>query len=230
MIKEALPRTRLDWRLCFVADSEAAAAEDVLALIGRAAAGGATLIQLRGKAWSDRQFLDLARRARELLRPAGIPLIINDRADIARAGGAAGVHLGQGDLPVAAAREILGRRFLIGISAASPAQAREGEAAGADYLGVGPVFRTLSKEDAGAPLGLAAIRRIRSVTSLPILAIGGINAENAPAVIRAGADGVAVISAITGAADPERETARIMGSIGRLGIKSRTAGRGVGRP
>ncbi len=220
----------MDWRLCFVADSEAAAATDVLTLIGRAAAGGATLIQLRGKAWSDRQFLDLARWAHELLRPAGIPLIINDRADIARAGGAAGVHLGQADLPVAAAREILGRRFLIGISAASPAQAREGEAAGADYLGVGPVFQTRSKGDAGSPLGLAAFRKIRNVTSLPILAIGGINAENAPSIIRAGADGVAVISAITGAADPERETARIMGSIGRLGIKRRPAARGVGRP
>lgn len=114
----------MDWRLCFVADSEAAADMDVLALVGRAAAGGATLVQLRGKAWTDRQFLDLAGQAGEILRPAGIPLIINDRADIARAAGAAGVHLGRADLPVAAARRILGRRSIIGVSAGSPAEAR----------------------------------------------------------------------------------------------------------
>lgn len=220
---------RTDWRLCFVADSEAAAETDVLALIGRAAAGGATLVQLRGKAWTDRQFLEMAVRTLGLLRPAGIPLIINDRADIARAAGAAGVHLGRSDLPAAAARKILGGRSLIGVSAGSPAEAREAEAAGADYLGVGPVFPTRSKEDAGAPLGPAMIRKIRTATGLPILAIGGISAENVPAVIGAGADGVAVISAITAAADPEREAARILGSIGRKRI-SRGPGRGGGRP
>jgi len=230
MAKTIPQRTRaVDWRLCFVADSEAAADKDVLALIERAAAGGATLVQLRGKAWTDRRFLDLARQTRELLRPAGIPLIINDRADIARAAGAAGVHLGQADLTVAAAREILDRRSIIGLSAGSPAEAREGEAAGADYLGVGPVFLTRSKEDAGAPLGLAGIRKIRSVTSLPILAIGGIGAENAPAAIRAGADGVAVILAVTAAADPEREAAKILKAIGRPGIR-RGPVRGGGRP
>ena len=220
---------RTDWRLCFVADSEASAKTDVLALIGRAAAGGATLIQLRGKAWTDRLFLDLAGRILDLLRPAGIPLIINDRADIARAAGAAGVHLGRSDLPVGAARKILGRRFMIGVSAGCPAEAREAEASGADYLGVGPVFPTSSKEDAGAPLGPEMIRKIRMATSLPILAIGGISAENVPAVIEAGADGVAVISAITSAADPEREAARILASIGRKKI-SCEPGRGGGRP
>jgi thiamine-phosphate pyrophosphorylase len=229
MSKKTLSRTRVDWRLCFVADSEGAAVTDILTLIGRAVRGGATLVQLRGKAWTDRQFLDLATQARELLMPAGVPLIINDRADIARAAGADGVHLGQTDLPVAAAREILGRRSIIGLSAATPGDAREGEVAGADYLGVGPVFVTRSKEDAGAPLGLVAIRKIRSVTNLPILAIGGISAENAPAVISAGADGVAVISAITAAGDPAREAAKIIESIGILGIRRRPGRRG-GRP
>jgi thiamine-phosphate pyrophosphorylase len=224
-----LHRAPTDWRLCFVADSEAAADMDVLALIERAAAGGATLVQLRGKAWTDRQFLELARQSRRRLRPAGIPLIINDRADIARAAGAAGVHVGRADLPVAAAREILGRRSIIGLSVGSPAEARAGEAAGADYLGVGPVFLTRSKENAGVPLGVAAIRKIRSVSSLPILAIGGISAENAPAVIRAGADGVAVISAMTAAGDPEHEAAKIIESIGTLGIRRRPTARGGGR-
>jgi thiamine-phosphate pyrophosphorylase len=220
---------RTDWRLCFVADSEAAAETDMLALIGRAAAGGATLVQLRGKTWTDRQFLELAGRTLDLLRPAGIPLIINDRADIARAAGAAGVHLGRSDLPVAAARKILGRRFMIGVSAASPAEARQAEAAGADYLGVGPVFPTRSKGDAGAPVGLGMVRKIRRATSLPILAIGGISAENVPAVIGAGADGVAVISAITAAADPEREAARILAAIAGRRISGGSGG-GHGRP
>ncbi len=229
MTRTSLYRMRVDWRLCFVADSEAAADMDVLALIKRAAAGGATLVQLRGRAWTDRQFLDLAAQARDILGPAGLPLIINDRADIARAAGAAGVHLGRADLPVAAARRILGRRPIIGLSAGSPVEAREGEAAGADYLGVGPVFPTRSKDDAGAPIGLAGIRKIRNATRLPILAIGGISAADARDVIRAGADGVAVISAITAAADPEREAARFIESIGAITLR-RGPGSGDGRP
>jgi thiamine-phosphate pyrophosphorylase len=214
---------RIDWRLCFVADSEAAAGADPLKLILLAVGGGATLVQLRGKAWTDREFLDLAARAAELLRPRGIPLIINDRSDIARAAAADGVHLGQSDLPVAAARKILGRGALIGVSAGGVDEAREGERAGADYLGVGPVFLTRSKVDAGAPLGLAGLRRIRRQVRRPILAIGGVDARNAAAVVRAGADGVAVISAITGSADPARAAAEIIESIGLLGIKRRPA-------
>ncbi len=210
---------RLDWRLCFIADSEAAAEKDILRLVAAASAGGATLIQLRGKAWTDRRFLELAREVREHLRSAGIPLIINDRADIARAAGAAGVHLGKTDLPVAAAREILGRRSIIGVSAGSPAEARGAEDAGADYLGVGPVFATGSKEDAGPPLGLGGVRKIRRVTRLPILGIGGISAENARAVTRAGADGVAVISAITASEAPEKAAANLIISIGTIKIR-----------
>jgi thiamine-phosphate pyrophosphorylase len=107
---------RVDWRLCFIADSEAAVGQNLLRLIGRAVAGGATIVQLRGKAWTDREFLEVARRVLEELRPRLIPLIVNDRADIARAAGADGVHLGRTDLPVAAAREVLGRGALVGVS------------------------------------------------------------------------------------------------------------------
>lgn len=210
---------RMDWRLCFIADSEAAERRDVLRLVGQAAAGGATLIQLRGKAWSDRRFVELATQARQLLGRFRIPLIINDRADIARAAGAAGVHLGRTDLPVEAARKILGRGAIIGVSAGTPREALEAAAAGADYLGVGPVFATSSKEDAGLPLGVAGVRKIRGVTRLPILGIGGIGAGNALSVIRAGADGVAVISAITRASNPEKEAAKIIKSIGIVRIK-----------
>lgn len=220
---------RLDWRLCFIADSEAAAERDILRLAAAAAAGGATLIQLRGKAWTDRRFLELAREVRERLRSAGIPLIINDRADIARAAGATGVHLGQTDLPVETAREILGRRSIIGVSAGSPAEARRAEDAGADYLGVGPVFATGSKEDAGSPLGLGGVRQIRRVTRLPILGIGGISAENARAVIQSGADGVAVISAISAAEDPETAAANLIKSIGTIKIRRGLCGGAGGR-
>ncbi len=229
MMRKTLSPAGVDWRLCFVADSEAAAETDILTLIRKAVRGGATLVQLRGKAWTDRQFLSVAGRALKLLRPAGIPLIINDRADIARAAGAAGVHLGQTDLPAAAAREILGRHAIIGVSAVTSRDAREAGAAGADYLGVGPVFLTRSKDDAGVPLGLGGMQRIRRATKLPVLAIGGIDAENAAAVVGAGADGVAVISAITAAADPEGEAARIIEAIGPTGLRLRPARPG-GRP
>jgi thiamine-phosphate pyrophosphorylase len=212
---------RVDWRLCFIADSEAAVGQNLLRLIGRAVAGGATIVQLRGKAWTDREFLEVARRVLEELRPRLIPLIVNDRADIARAAGADGVHLGRTDLPVAAAREVLGRGALVGVSVSGVREARAAERAGADYLGAGPVFATRSKSDAGAPLGLAGLRRLRRAVRLPIVAIGGVDAVNATAVIRAGADGLAVISAITSAADPALEATKIIESIGILGIRRR---------
>jgi thiamine-phosphate pyrophosphorylase len=209
-------KSRTDWRLCFVADSEAALKKDILELIEQAAAGGATIIQLRGKTWPDREFLDLALRVARLLAPKRIPLIINDRVDIALAARAAGVHLGQDDLPLALARKILGPQRLIGISVSTPEEARAAEREGADYLGVGSIFSTLSKKDTGAPLGLEGLRQIRRIVSLPLLAIGGINAANAPDIIRAGADGVAVISAITSARDPRRAAAKIIKSVAIL--------------
>ena len=190
---------RTDWRLCFIADSEAAAGRDILKLIDEAVAGGATLIQLRGKLWTSREFLDVAIRAVRLLRPKKIPLIINDRVDIALACEADGVHLGQDDIPVPFARKLLGISRIIGLSIATPDEARAAEKAGADYIGAGPVFSTLSKRDIGPVLGLKGLREIRKVTKIPILAIGGISAANAAEVIRAGADGVAVISAVVAA-------------------------------
>jgi thiamine-phosphate pyrophosphorylase len=151
----------LDWRLCFIADSEAARGRDVLELISEAVGGGATLIQLRGKAWTTREFLRVGLEAALFLRPKKIPLIINDRLDIALACRAGGIHLGQEDLPLPLARRILGKRKLIGISVATPEEARIAEKEGADYLGIGPVFPTLSKQSPGPFLGLEGIRRVR---------------------------------------------------------------------
>ncbi len=206
----------IDWRLCFIADSEAAAGKDILRLAVEAAAGGATIIQLRGKTWTDQKFLRIASELARVLRPKGIPLIINDRADIAFLCRADGVHLGQDDIPLAAARKIVGNKALVGISVCTPAEAAAAEADGADYLGAGPIFPTLSKLDLPPLLGLAGLREIRARVRVPILAIGGVTASNAADVMDAGADGVAVISAIASAADPRRAASELIESIGKV--------------
>jgi len=207
---------RLDWRLCFVADSEAAAGRDILRLIAEAVEGGATIIQLRGKKWTTREFLDLGLKASRLLSSKKIPLIINDRVDIALACKADGVHLGQDDMPLPYAREALGKDRIIGISVVTPAEAEAAQKGGADYIGAGPVFSTLSKRDLGPLLGLDGLQAIRQRVIIPILAIGGISTSNISDVISAGADGVAVISAIASAANPTRAATELIGIIEKL--------------
>lgn len=203
----------IDWRLCLVADVEAAGKRDLVAIIREAATGGATLIQLRGKSLDTRDFLDLAVQASNFLKPRGIPLIINDRADVALASGADGLHLGQNDLPLAYARKILGKERLIGISVNTIEEARAGESGGADYAGVGPIHFTSSKDRLPAILGLEGLRSIREKVRIPILAIGGIDAENAKAVMASGADGIAVISAIMGADNISEATQKLLSAL-----------------
>ena len=170
--------------------------------VARAAvAGGARVIQLRDKQASSRQLLELALAIRGITKPAGLLFIVNDRLDIALAAGADGVHLGDEDLPIGLARKIVGEKLIIGASAGSVAEAQAAAAAGADYLGVGCIFPTPSKPDAGPPLGCQIIREIRAAVNLPLIAIGGINATNAKAALQAGADGLAVISAVSSADD-----------------------------
>lgn len=163
--------------------------------------GGADVVQLRAKELGGRDMQDLAARICAMVREGGgdCLFVVNDRIDVARATGAGGVHLGQDDIAAAAARQLLGEGMVLGISATSVEEARAAEADGADYLGVGPVFATPTKTDAAAPIGLDGLRRIRETVALPIVAIGGINEENARQVLEAGADGIAVISAVTGA-------------------------------
>ena len=204
-----------------MADSEAAAGKDILRLIAEAVSGGATIVQLRGKKWTSRAFLDLGEKAVRLLRPQRIPLIINDRVDIALACGADGVHLGQDDMPLPYARAILGKKRIIGISASTVDEAETAEKGGADYIGVGAVYRTFSKKDTGPLLGLEGLSKIRQRVKLPILAIGGISAANAAEVISAGADGVAVISAIAAAKDPQKAAAGIVETIKRQADRRR---------
>jgi thiamine-phosphate pyrophosphorylase len=207
---------RVDWRLCFIADAEVAAGWDVLQLIGEAVAGGATLIQIRGKNWTGRELLEAGIQAVQLLRPKKIPLIINDRPDIALACEADGVHLGQDDMPLPYARKILGKKRIIGISTKTAEEAVAAERDGADYIGVGPIFKTLSKEDSGPEVGLARLRKVRANVKIPILAIGGISAANLADVIAAGADGVAVISAIAVADNPSQAAAEIIELIEKI--------------
>jgi thiamine-phosphate pyrophosphorylase len=163
--------------------------------------GGATMIQLRDKRLPTRALLALACEIGRLCRAKGATFIVNDRVDVALACGADGVHLGQDDMPADLARRLLGAAAIVGVSAADPEQARAAEAAGASYLGVGPIFPTGSKADAGEAFGHAALTAIARATSLPVLAIGGLTCDNVRGVIAAGATGAAVISAVTEAVD-----------------------------
>ncbi|MHC4717949.1 MAG: thiamine phosphate synthase, partial [Planctomycetota bacterium] len=163
--------------------------------------GGADCIQLREKEMPDGRLLDLARRLRRLTRQAGAGLIINDRPDIAAAAGADGVHLGQDDLPVAAARRVLPPWAIVGLSTHNPAQLRAAIQAGSDYIAVGPMFPTATK-DAGPVAGVDYLRRGLAESPVPVVPIGGINAANVPRLTEAGAERVAVCSAVIAAEDP----------------------------
>ncbi|MBD0326884.1 MAG: thiamine phosphate synthase [Pyrinomonadaceae bacterium] len=163
--------------------------------VARLSAGGATFIQLREKHLSPRELHNAAEQALVVAREHGVSLIINDRADIALALGADGVHLGQDDLPPTAARELLGERAIIGFSTHTVEQASMAARLPVDYIAIGPIFNTSSKENPNAVVGLEGLRRVRqAVGSLPLVAIGGISLENAPLVLAAGADTVACIS------------------------------------
>jgi thiamine-phosphate pyrophosphorylase len=157
-------------------------------------AAGISIIQYREKEKGDYQMLRQARQLRRLCRRA--IFLINDRVDICLASGADGVHLGQEDFPCALARRILGKKKIIGVSVHNLRQARQAEKDGADYLGVGPVFATATKNDAGRPVGVNLIKRIKARTRLPVVALGGVTLRNAPQVIAAGADTVCAISAL----------------------------------
>jgi thiamine-phosphate pyrophosphorylase len=176
-------------------------------------AGGARLLQLRLKGVPSRGLLEAARALAPLARAAGALFIVNDRADVARAVGADGVHLGQEDLPVSAARRLLGPDRLIGVSTHDLEEARAAEAAGADYIGVGPVYATTSKANPLAPRGLALVRAVRGAVGRPIVAIGGITPATVMEVIAAGADAVAMIGAIARTVDPRREVAELLRTL-----------------
>ena len=170
-------------------------------------AGGATLIQLREKHASSREILRIARELRRVL-PQHVRLILNDRADLCVAAGADGVHVGQDDLPPKAARRIVGPERIVGVSTHNPEQVKAGDESSADYVAVGPVFSTASKENPDPIIDLEGVKRARALTQKPLVAIGGITLENCRSVIEAGADSVAVISDLL--TDPRKRTAAFL--------------------
>ena len=192
----------IDYSLYLVTDRLLAGGRPLTEVVAAAVAGGATVVQLREKHCTTRDFVELARALKNQLHGSGVPLIINDRLDVALAAGADGLHLGQQDMTIADARRLLPPGMVIGISAESLADAIAAEKEGADYLGISPVFATATKVDAAPPLGLEGVAAIRATVRLPLVGIGGINVENVTSVIAAGADGVAVVSAIVAADNP----------------------------
>jgi len=206
---------KINWKLCLIADTEFASGRDILAIIEEVVEEGVKIIQLRAKNLTSKDFLDLALIISETLKPKDIPLIINDRVDITLSCRAAGVHLGQQDLPIRYARKILGENKLIGISVNTVEEAMDAEASGADYLGVGPVFQTSTKKDISPLLGVEGLKAIKDQVKIPILAIGGINAENAGDVMDSGADGIAVISAILSEKDIRKATRKLSEAIAK---------------
>jgi thiamine-phosphate pyrophosphorylase len=174
--------------------------------------GGATMVQLRLKDADARTQVEVARALIAAL-PARVPLIMNDRADLAIAAGAAGVHVGPADLPAAAVRRMLGPDRIVGVSVGNDAESLQ--ARDADYVGIGPVYATASKGDAGDAIGVAELERLIALCARPAVGIGGIDATNAGAVIAAGARGVAVIRALFSASDSEEAARQLRSSIGR---------------
>ena len=206
----------VDWSLYVVTDRPLARGRLLEQVVEAALRGGATVIQLREKEASTREFIVLGRRLQELCRARQVPLIINDRLDVALAIEADGVHVGQDDMPVALARRFLGPDRILGATASTPQEARQAEADGADYLGCNAVFYTPTKTDTGTPLGIEGFRRLVQTVSIPVVAIGGIKATNAAELIRAGAAGVAVVSAVMAADDPEaaaREICQVVRAV-----------------
>lgn len=201
-------------KLYLVTDRGIAGSRDIADIVTEAVQGGVTMVQLREKNIGTRDFVNLAIRLRSVLAPFGVPLIINDRIDVALASDADGVHIGQSDMPFAIARRLLGPEKIIGLSVENFAQIEEANALDVDYIGVSPVFATLTKTDTAAPFGIEGLRRAVELSVHPAVGIGGMNAATAAEVMSAGADGIAVVSAIVGAASPRKAAENLLKIMG----------------
>ena len=202
----------MDPSLYVVLDRAAAGGRDLVDILDAALAGGSRLIQLREKEWPSGRVLPLAERLRARCAAARATFIVNDRVDLAVAAGADGVHVGQDDLPARAVRPLLRPGMILGVSTHSVAQARAAQADGADYIAVGSMFPTRSKAEFEL-VGTDLLRKLRAEIRVPLVGIGGITHANVGEVITAGADGVAVISAVCAAADPRAAAERFIALI-----------------
>lgn len=208
-------------KLYLVTDRDMARGRSLVDVVQLAVGGGVTAVQIREKDLGASAFLDEAMEVKRALNGNGVPLFVNDRADVALAAEADGLHVGQADLPAAAARRLIGAKMLLGVSVATEDEARRAVTDGADYVSVSPVFLTATKPDADRAVGLAGIERIRrAVGSTPVLAIGGIDTTNARSIVDAGSDGVSVVSAIMSANDP-RAAARALRREVDAGLEKR---------
>lgn len=192
-----------DLRVYLVTDRLAAKGRDAKSVIAAALKGGVTMIQVREKEALARDFIAFAKAVKELSAPYGVPVVINDRVDVAVAAGADGVHLGQSDIPCEVARAMLGKGSIIGLSVENLSQISPANSLDVDYIGVSPVFATPTKRDTAEPFGLEGLSRAVRLSGHPVVAIGGVNIETAPAILACGVDGLAVVSAIMGADNPK---------------------------
>lgn len=213
----------MDYSLYLVTDAELSRGRTQREIVTAAIRGGVTVVQYREKNTGTRRMIAEAQELCELCRLHSIPFIVNDRVDVALAVDADGVHVGQEDMPAVLARKLIGPGKILGVSVENLAQLEEALAAEADYVGASPIFATPTKPDAPAPIGLQGLRELARASSIPVVAIGGMNASNAAEILSAGAAGVAVVSAIVGAEDVERAAAELRQAIGR-GRAQREAG------
>ncbi len=202
-------RTDLDLGVYLVTDPEMTAQRGLAATVREAVAGGVSMVQLRDKHASDAALIEIARALKRVLAGTGVPLIINDRLAVAQLVGAEGVHLGQDDIAPELARARLGPRAIIGLSVSTRAEIARVDPTFVDYAGLGPIFATSTKRDAGKALGDARFAALRKHIPVPVVAIGGVTLDNASRAFAAGADGVAVVGAICAAADPQAAARRL---------------------
>jgi len=205
----------LDLRLYVVTDREQAGDRGVPSKVRDAIAGGATIVQLRDKHASTRALVEMACELIEVCRPAGVPLLINDRVDVALAADADGVHLGQSDMALRDARRLMGKNSIIGVSVRDEAEVLEAQRDGASYIAANGVWATATKTDFGAPLGEGGLRRLVAASKLPLVAIGGITVNQAPSLAAAGCAGIAVVSAVMKAPNPREAAAALREAFGR---------------
>ena len=208
--------------LYFVTDRGLCGETPLAEVVLQAIRGGAACVQLREKDVTTRLFVEEAKRIKVMMAPFHVPLIINDRLDVALAAGVDGVHLGQEDMPYETARRLLGPKAIIGLSVETWQDVERAQELDCDYLGVSPVFATPTKRDTKAPWGLEGVAKIRAFSRHSLVGIGGLHAGNAEAVVMAGADSIAVVSAICASTDPYG-TARELNQIIRLSLAKRAA-------